>query len=403
MTVKELKESTKLYEELLKAFKKRYSHKVSEYRQFFSTPFGTAVAVSAGIAAIGVTGYGIYSIYKGAPADTSGYGSIDPNVQGNLIQLVLGSKNYRVSSKFNDTSAIRFRGHVHKGTDIAVSYVPLYAPYSGRITEAGTITGGGLAVYLESLDGNTRIITMHMSRLAVHPGQQVSKGQCIGVSGNTGKSTGAHLHLQYERKINGHWVSFDAERVGTYNSNYYAVGSSGSLRLSDRTMLKNRGARDFNPFSVKWNKNIHWEGQTGQRTGFVTFSSAYAGVRAGMKNIYAKRDSANTINKLVNVYAPESDGNIVVDYKAKLSKALGVGINQPLNFSDKKTLKVLSAAIAKIESGSDLSDSLLEQVATSILSTPSAPSYQRPMYLPLNTKRVYNSSFIGSSMYNKRR
>lgn len=64
--------------------------------------------------------------------------------------------------------------------------------------------GYGYAVYINHPDGRqTRY--GHLSKVLVSPGQHVEQGQSIALSGNTGRSTGPHVH--FEILINGSQVN----------------------------------------------------------------------------------------------------------------------------------------------------------------------------------------------------
>ncbi len=99
-------------------------------------------------------------------------------------------------------------GTMHYGVDIAnVIGTPIYAPAGGRVLQAGPATGFGLAVYLQHADGSITVYG-HISRYLVQAGQQVAAGQQIAEVGNTGQSTGPHLHFEvhtgglYQNRVN---------------------------------------------------------------------------------------------------------------------------------------------------------------------------------------------------------
>lgn len=93
----------------------------------------------------------------------------------------------------------------HYGVDLAAPMgSPIYATSAGVVALAGWNGGYGLVVALDHGGGlETRF--GHMSRIAVAPGQRVSKGQVIGYVGSTGLSTGPHVH--YEVRIDGRPVN----------------------------------------------------------------------------------------------------------------------------------------------------------------------------------------------------
>lgn len=90
---------------------------------------------------------------------------------------------------------------LHAGTDFGVGEgTPVHAADSGTVVEAGWISGYGYAVIIDHGNGMSTLYA-HNSELVVSAGQTVSKGQVISYSGNTGGSTGPHLH--FEVRING--------------------------------------------------------------------------------------------------------------------------------------------------------------------------------------------------------
>lgn len=88
----------------------------------------------------------------------------------------------------------------HGAIDIAVSYAPVYAPADGKVIIARYLSGYGNYVMIDHGDGYYTGFG-HLSSFNVSQGQTVSRGQQIAVSGNTGISTGDHLH--YEVYIGG--------------------------------------------------------------------------------------------------------------------------------------------------------------------------------------------------------
>jgi murein DD-endopeptidase MepM/ murein hydrolase activator NlpD len=89
----------------------------------------------------------------------------------------------------------------HKGVDWATPIgTTVYASNAGTVAFAGWASGYGYAVYINHADGRqTRY--GHLSKVLVSAGQTVSQGERIALSGNTGRSTGPHVH--FEIRING--------------------------------------------------------------------------------------------------------------------------------------------------------------------------------------------------------
>ena len=95
-------------------------------------------------------------------------------------------------------------GRTHNGIDIAGSNIygkPIVATRGGTVIDAGWNSGGyGNYVMINHGDGFITVYG-HMSSVAAYTGQSVSAGQLIGYVGNSGRSTGPHLH--FEVRLNG--------------------------------------------------------------------------------------------------------------------------------------------------------------------------------------------------------
>ena len=84
----------------------------------------------------------------------------------------------------------------HKGIDWATpTGTAVMASSAGTVVKAGWGSGYGYVVYIDHADGRqTRY--GHLSKILVSQGQTVSQGQKIALSGNTGVSTGPHVHFE---------------------------------------------------------------------------------------------------------------------------------------------------------------------------------------------------------------
>lgn len=103
----------------------------------------------------------------------------------------------RLSSNFGRRNRpTRGASSYHKGVDWAIpSGSAVYASCGGTVAKAGWGSGYGYVVYINHPDGRqTRY--GHLSKVLVSAGQTVSQGQRIALSGNTGVSTGPHLHFE---------------------------------------------------------------------------------------------------------------------------------------------------------------------------------------------------------------
>ncbi len=107
---------------------------------------------------------------------------------------------YRLTSPFGPRW-----GRMHEGTDMAGSMgTPIYATADGVVIHAGRSSGYGNLIKIKHEFGiETRY--GHLSKIRVEVGQRVSRGDRIGDMGNTGRSTGTHLH--YEVRVDGEPVN----------------------------------------------------------------------------------------------------------------------------------------------------------------------------------------------------
>ena len=87
----------------------------------------------------------------------------------------------------------------HKGIDLGTNgeILPVYAAESGTVVKAEYDNLAGNWVLIDHRNGLTTKY-MHFSHTFVEEGQEVTKGQQIGLTGTTGRSTGIHLHFQVE-------------------------------------------------------------------------------------------------------------------------------------------------------------------------------------------------------------
>lgn len=107
-----------------------------------------------------------------------------------------------VHNSFRYTSPFGRRwGRAHEGIDLAAPVgTPIYATADGTVTWAGWQSGYGNLIKIQhELGTETRF--GHLSKIKVKVGQKISRGTLIGAMGNTGRSTGSHLH--YEVRVNG--------------------------------------------------------------------------------------------------------------------------------------------------------------------------------------------------------
>ena len=115
----------------------------------------------------------------------------------NFGKILWPVKSGKITSKFGNRNhpvlkSVKF----HRGVDIAVSLgTPVYAGIKGIVTFAGKRGNYGNLVEIEGNDG-IKVRYAHLNSIDVVTGQKVSDGEKVAETGNTGMSTGPHLHYE---------------------------------------------------------------------------------------------------------------------------------------------------------------------------------------------------------------
>ncbi|MBO5182840.1 MAG: peptidoglycan DD-metalloendopeptidase family protein [Bacilli bacterium] len=148
-------------------------------------------------------------VLKGTKTYSSGYNG------GGTPAVVSGNYGWPTIYPYIVTSEFKYRwGRLHAGLDISGCGFgsPIYSIASGTVTDVvnncpgqgyyGSSCGGGYGNVVYINHGNGMIVKYaHLNSVTVRVGQTISKGQVVGTMGNSGSSTGTHLH--FEVRING--------------------------------------------------------------------------------------------------------------------------------------------------------------------------------------------------------
>ena len=127
-----------------------------------------------------------YQIYKMSSGGQQVYGPVMQEDWTNLITSNYGERIHPITGERT----------FHKGVDIGIPVgTPLYSAVSGTVTDAGNSSTAGNYVRIQNSTGWT-VTFMHMDSFIVAAGDVVKQGDFVGYSGNTGRSTGPHLHLE---------------------------------------------------------------------------------------------------------------------------------------------------------------------------------------------------------------
>ena len=165
------------------------------------------------------------------------------------IRLVDSLKSYhypyigRITSRYGPR-----RGRQHQGIDMALKVGdPVYATFDGKVRLSKAAGNYGNLVIIRHCNG-LETYYAHLSERSVQTGDWVVAGQQIGLGGNTGRSTGPHLH--YEVRYRGQ--SFDPERIIDFKT--------GELRRAE-LLLKRRHFSIYAKFDQNFDDEIEAEKQ----------------------------------------------------------------------------------------------------------------------------------------------
>ncbi len=133
-------------------------------------------------------------------------------------------RDYQLSAGWGNSTGPH-AGRRHAGIDFAAkTNEPVFATEAGKVVMAEFYFGYGNLVKIRHDDGRYTLYA-HLNKMNVKKGEKVSAGQRIGGIGNTGNSTGPHLHFEVRSK-----------KDEAINPNQYLDASSKELRRLERVL-----------------------------------------------------------------------------------------------------------------------------------------------------------------------
>lgn len=144
---------------------------------------------------------GTFAIYRN-PDDKGFYAEGEYVPTAGIFRRFPLADSIKINSKFNPHRRHPVTGKItpHKGIDFKAAVgTPVYAPADGTVTFAGYQRAAGYYIIIRH-QGAYSTVYMHLSKMDVKKGDKVIVGQVIARTGNTGRTTGPHLH--YEVRIN---------------------------------------------------------------------------------------------------------------------------------------------------------------------------------------------------------
>lgn len=121
-------------------------------------------------------------------------------------------KKYRMTSPFGERiHPVTGIKSFHNGVDYATSgSPPIFAPFDGTVKKIGKDRYGANFIYIDF--GKYIGLAYHCSKIVVKEKQKILKGVIFAYSGNTGRSTGEHLHWS--------WIKNNAKALDYYKADY---------------------------------------------------------------------------------------------------------------------------------------------------------------------------------------
>lgn len=134
------------------------------------------------------------------PANTNTH-EIERHQSSNSSSIVPKNIGEKISSNFGWRKHPIFGyRHFHTGIDLALPKgFPLKSPISATVEFAGNMKGYGNVVILRT-DDKSQVLLAHLDSIAVNTGANIKVGDLLGTVGESGNSTGPHLHLEVRQK-----------------------------------------------------------------------------------------------------------------------------------------------------------------------------------------------------------
>lgn len=150
--------------------------------------------------AVGTSGHQYVTLFRNTLARLRGgsevQGLSNVAVSAGSFWSIFGGMRFPITQSYGNYNPGLYRSGHHTGIDIGTPMgTRLYSPFAGTVVQAGWNGGYGNSVTIRLPNGHLLLLG-HLSSVSVKPGQQVGPGTLLGLSGNTGYSTGPHVHVE---------------------------------------------------------------------------------------------------------------------------------------------------------------------------------------------------------------
>ena len=183
-------------------------------------------------------------------------------------KLILPINKCRITAGYKNANYLREFGYTHYGVDMTDKDrrdYTVYASGKGEVYQCGWHASGGNVVVIiyrdcELPSGGTRDIVLryyHLKSIKVVKGQKVTKDTVIGLYGNTGASSGAHLHLEVDTDVK-----------------YPIYTPQVSSRNDNHVLRKGTASTLLNPVHALWVKTSKPDYQTVVSSGYNTVTKS---------------------------------------------------------------------------------------------------------------------------------
>ena len=194
--------------------------------------------------------YGLYPEWSNAYVHNYKNVVIPDSFRIDLSGYCMPTTNTKITSKFGPR-----RRRMHQGIDVKV-YIgdTIRAAFNGKVRvvkNQGRRTGYGKYIIIRH-DNGLETVYGHLSKQLVNEDQYVEAGEVIGLGGNTGRSTGSHLH--FETRFLGQAINpalmFDFEKQDIVTDNYLFMKGKNRYRRSNSSMVASSGG-DIQYYKVR--------------------------------------------------------------------------------------------------------------------------------------------------------
>ena len=150
------------------------------------------------------------------------------------MEVIKCQQTYRLRGIFKVTCEYKRKGKWaagwHTGIDLYSDNQRIYGTCNGIVSATGFDKSYGNYIVVKNLEVENYHWYCHLSEIYVTVGERVSRNTIIGKMGNTGNSTGTHLHFEIRQKCNCYGKTENvadymgiSNKVGTYNTRNYQI------------------------------------------------------------------------------------------------------------------------------------------------------------------------------------